>query len=178
MDALLGVLGVFAFLGLCCLGLWIADRIRYPKLMPEQRAEHARRFRERLHNPNFELLEAHYACEFPAALKALYANAEELNRGDFEVAESPDASEDKRWYIAFYEPADAEALAHQWLGTEQYFEFANDGCGNGYMIDPSLPDPEVLFHDHETGEFTPVCDSLANFLSWPRIEIPARDGKA
>lgn len=169
ISTIAGILSVIAFIGLCCLGLWIADRFRYPKLTPEERAEHARRYRERLHTPDFEVLEAHFGYTFPSALKALYADTEELNRFDFEVAESPDSPEDERWYIAFYEPADAEALRYRWGGTEQYFAFADDGCGNGYMVDPSLDDPEVLFHDHETDEFTPVCDSLTKFLSWAKI---------
>ena len=74
----------------------------------------------------------------------------------------------KSWYLAFYEPADAQSLAESWEGCEPYFLFANDGCGNDYMIKPGVSDPEVLFHDHETGEIVQVAPSLSLFLASPK----------
>jgi hypothetical protein len=67
-------------------------------------------------------------------------------------------------------PADLNSVKDAWPGTERFFSFANDGCGNGYFIDPTLDDPEVLLHDHESGELTPVAGRLSEFMKWPRVE--------
>jgi hypothetical protein len=133
--------------------------------------EYSRRFKERLRQPNLDAVAKHFGCQLPRALVGLYQNQTELVRGDFQVAPSVDASKDERWYIGFYEPADAESLEDSWPGSEKYFLFANDGCGNDYLIDPALEDPPVKFHDHETGEISHVCDTLSQFMTWPRIEV-------
>ena len=44
---------------------------------------------------------------------------------------------------------------------------------NGYLIDPKEEDPAVLFHDHETGELSRVCDRFTEFMRWPRLEVKA-----
>jgi hypothetical protein len=72
--------------------------------------------------------------------------------------------------VAYYQPADAETVRESWPGLEKYFAFANDGCGNEYLIKPGDDDPPVLFHDHETGELTRVSDHFSEFMQWPRLE--------
>ena len=106
----------------------------------------------------------------PASLVSLYRDEREILRGDFSVAASPDAAEENRWDIAFYMPADLRSVKEAWPGTEKYFAFADDGCGNGYLVNPRLSDPPVLFNDHDTGELSQVADRLSDFMRWPRIE--------
>lgn len=92
-------------------------------------------------------------------------------RSNFEIMKSIDAPEGERWYIANYEPADEASVEYSWPGIEKYFAFADDGSGNGYIIDPKETDPPVLFHDHETGEIVRVCDHFTDFMRWPRFKI-------
>ena len=162
------LVGIFVLLPIGVLHL----KERLQGQSPAEMAEYSQRFTERLHQPDFGALESHYGASVPAALRALYSNSEELGRGDFEVAPRIDADEEDRWFMEFYQPADSEALKVFWPGTERYFAFADDGAGNEYLIDPRLPDPPVQFHDHETGEFSPVCDSFVEFMTWPRWTTP------
>jgi len=90
-----------------------------------------------------------------------------LQREEFEVAASASAS---RWSIAYYVPADARTVQEGMAGKRQYFEFANDGLGNGYFIDPTRDDPCVFFEDLETGKLEKVCDRFTEFMKWPRFE--------
>jgi hypothetical protein len=135
----------------------------------------AKQFTERLLHPNLAVLEAHFKHPMPAGIRALYANRQELERGDFIVARGPDAPEDARWYVAYYQPADEQGLQDAWPEVKELFAFADDGCGNEYVIDPKLEDPPVQFYDHETGEFSPVCDTLSDFMRWPRFDAEAFD---
>ena len=141
----------------------------------KKREEHARRFKERLLNPDFLAIEKHFGSPLPQALMALYRNPAELNCGDFELERPEDEGGEDEFFIGFYEPADEESLKVFWPGTECYFTFANDGAGNGYMIDPRLPDPPVLFHSHESGEFEQVSDHVSKFLKWKKAEYIDED---
>ncbi len=132
--------------------------------------EYARQFNQRLQTPDFAALERNFGCPVPQPVRALYENKQEVMRQDFEVAATPEAPAVERWSVAFYQPADQENVRDAWPGLEKYFAFADDGCGNGYLIDPREADPPVLFHDHETGEMSRVSDHFTEFMSWPRRE--------
>ena len=146
-------------------------RDRTGRRSKESIEDYSKRFEVRLVNPDFTAVERHFGRPLPDSVRTLYANRNELAMGDFEVAATVEAPEDARWYIAFYEPADFETVANAWPGTEQYFAFANDGSGNGYLVDPGEEDPPVLYHDHETGEMSSVCDRFSVFMKWPRFEV-------
>ncbi len=135
--------------------------------------EYSRQFTERLQHPDFPAVEKHFGRPLPTCVQALYADRQELLRGDFEVAAVRDAAPEHRWYVAFYQPADGQSAKDTWPGLEKYFAFADDGCGNGYLVDPKEEDPAVLFHDHETGELSGVCDRFTEFMRWPRMEVRA-----
>lgn len=125
-------------------------------------------FEQRLKNPKFEELEKHFRRPFPQGIKALYSNPDEIQKENFQViAESADGKE-TIWSIAYYQPADLENVRDASSKTNEVFEFANDGSGNGYTIDPLLDDPPVMFDDHETGEWDKVADTFAKFMAMPR----------
>src|SRR6185312_13452224 len=95
-----------------------------------------KRFEERLLNPDFGGLEKHFGRALPQGLKALYGNREEILKENVQVI-GTDAEGNKRtWDIAFFQPADLENVREAWPDTKEVFEFANDGCGNGFTIDP------------------------------------------
>jgi hypothetical protein len=166
LKTILGIGAIFVALPLAI--LFLRDRLSRPSR--KKLDEYARRFNQRLANPDFAALEQHFGRPLPAALRTLYLDPQERMRDNFEVAPSVDAPRAIRWQVAYCQPADAESLRDMWPGTEELFAFADDGCGNAYLVDPRLPDPPVLFHDHESGEMEPVCDRLSEFMHWPRIE--------
>lgn len=156
------------YVGLPIALLVARDRFRRPSR--EKIEEYSRQFIERLHHPDFSAVEKHFGRPLPSCVRNLYADRAELLREDFETAASLDASPEHRWYVAFYQPADDQSAKDTWPGLEKYFAFADDGCGNGYLIDPREEDPAVHFHDHETGNMTRVCDRFSEFMQWPRLE--------
>lgn len=148
---------------------WLRIRDRLIQPSRDKFAEYSRQFTERLENPDLPAVEELFGHPFPPSVQMLYANRRELLRQDFEVAAAPDADSARRWYLAFYQPADRESARETWPGLVKYFAFANDGCGNEYLIDPREDNPPVLFHDHETGELSRVCDHFSEFMAWPRL---------
>jgi len=102
------------YLGLPLLIVWANDKIfhRFPSKAKIE--EYSRRFKERLLNPNFAAVEAHFKRPVPEELKKLYADKNEILRGDFEVQTKSRQNTDDCWYIAFYNPADEENLVDVW----------------------------------------------------------------
>ena len=127
-------------------------------------------FRQRLREPDLDAVARHFKCTLPESLTDLYGNQEELGRDLFKVARSIDAPEDAWWHVAFYLPADSESCKTVWPGTETYFSFASDVFGDEYLVDPTLADPPVKYYWHESGEIEHVCDSLSEFMTWPRVD--------
>lgn len=158
---------VCLMVGLPVLILLVRDRVTRPSRKEIDDA--SRRFLERLNNPDLAALERHFGVPMPQSLVELYGNRAELMRGDFQVAPSSETPADERHRVAYYQPADAQSAGDSWSGLEKYFAFADDGCGNAYLIDPTETDPCVYFHDHETGEMTKVCQHLSEFLRWPKF---------
>ncbi|MFM8471442.1 MAG: SMI1/KNR4 family protein [Limisphaerales bacterium] len=148
--------------------LWLMDKLFRRTPTKAEIEEQSRHFQERLLAPEFAAVEAHFNATLPEQLKQLYSNKEEILRGDFEVEVAHTTDENGPWFIAFYEPADMDSVREAWPGCEPYFAFANDGCGNDYLIKPGTADPEVVFHDHETGEMVQVAPSLSAFLASPK----------
>ncbi len=122
----------------------------------------------RFGNVAWEALAKKYGCRVPDALIKLYdGNLSEPE--NIIVAQCLDAPEDKQWFIAYFYPVDSKT----WGDREKFFEFANDGGGNGYIVDPRMDDPPVFFYDHEGGTFKYVCDTLSEFITWP--QLPSED---
>lgn len=167
-DFAIAVILVFGLLiGLPVAMLCVRDWVTRPSKQQIDKAH--TRFNERLRNPDLPAVEKHFGHPLPECLRSFYEDRQELLRGDFETAAIPNPAADDRWYVSFYQPADAESVESAWPGTEKYFAFANDGGGNDYLIDPKEQDPAVLFHDHETGDIQLVCEHFTEFMKWPRM---------
>lgn len=132
---------------------------------------YSRQFIHRLQHPDFAAVAKHFGHPLPECVRALYADKEELMRSNFAIAASVAVPEEERWYVADYQPADGPSVQDTWPGLEKYFAFSDDGTGNRYLIDPAESDPPVLFHDHETGELSRVCDHFTEFMRWPRMKV-------
>ena len=133
---------------------------------------HCREFRNRQMNPDPEAFQRHFGHTLPQALRGLYEDAEERIRSDFTVSAPHATQEQGVWTIAYYNPLDMRSFQDCGEGQEGLFAFADDGCGNAYLIDPSQADPEVRFHDHETGMMETVCPRFSEFLLWTRHTHP------
>ena len=165
-QTILGLLIIF--IGLPLFIVWLNDKIfhRYPRRC--ELDEYSKRFTERLLAPQFAELENHFGCAIPEEIKCLYEDKAEIQKGDFEVTMAASDGSQQTWTVAFYEPADLESVRDGWQECDHLFAFANDGCGNEYVINPKETNTRVSFYDHETGEFTVVASSLSEFLQAPR----------
>jgi hypothetical protein len=167
-DILVPIVYVLVTVGLAFAFLFLRDLIFNRPPSKETVAAFAKRFEERLRKPDFEGLERHFGHSLPQGLKVLYKNQEEVLTGDFELIANHDNNETNIWYIAYYQPVDLLNVKDACPDTKQVFEFANDGCGNGYTIDPKLKDPPVIFYDHETGKWRKVANSFSEFMAMKR----------
>lgn len=161
---------VVGLVGLAFGLLLVRDRVRRRRTTTGEMAAYSKRFLERLAKPDFAALEKHFGHVFPPALKAFYADTAAVSAGEFELLATSANGEIDRWHVAFFQPADLEHVADTWPAASEVFEFANDGGGNGYTIDPRADDPPVMFYDHETGEWQHVAPNFAGFLALPRRE--------
>lgn len=167
-DTLITVIFLLAVLVLLPIALLLL-RDRFDKPSPQQIRDAQNQLAKRLKCPEFEALERHYCCEFPECVKQLYSDMPELLQEEFEVADPDHRLREETLYVAFYQPADLQTVEEMWPGNSNYFAFANDGCGDEYLIDPNESDPAVLLHNHETGEKRIVAQRFTDFMRWNRI---------
>jgi hypothetical protein len=141
----------------------------------KRRAESAfasERFRKRIESPDLEALERHFGHPLSASLRALYADRRLIMSQDVVVAVANPLERSKDSYIAWFEPADAEALGSPMPGCEGLFPFAGNGAGDQFLVNPTHPDPEVLYYLHETGEKASLGVPLSAFMAAPRGPLP------
>jgi len=165
-DALTGAACFLVMLVLAGGLLFLNDRL-FRRSKPKKEAA-ARVYENRLLNPDIAGLEKHFGHALPAGLKDLFKNQAEVLRENFTVSRIGMDGKGQSWDIAFYEPLDLEHVNEAWPDMKEVIEFANDGCGNGFTVDPRLDDPPVMFYDHETAEWEQVAKNLAEFLAMKR----------
>lgn len=149
--------------------LSLVDRYRYPQLSRKERERIQQELKDRLLNPDFESVEKHFEHSIPAALRSLYEDRDAILQMEFSTAKDAGVNERGRFYISSFEPMDMKNVNNSYIACEKYFCFANDGCGNSYMVDPGLSDPPVMFHNFEELKIEAVGSSLSEFLSWPKF---------
>lgn len=127
--------------------------------------DYSARFKVRQLQPDFAAFASRYGCEVSPVLRALQSDPVRMHEGDFDVhlPSSPDP-----YYVAWFEPMDDEHMSIVWPGTEGLYPFANDGCGNAYLVNPHDADSEVSYYDHETGERDLLAVRLSEFLTAKR----------
>jgi hypothetical protein len=123
--------------------------------------EQKARFEQRRLQPDYAAFKSHYGCEPPLSLRQLYGDRETLLDGDFEIRLP---SSRRPWSVAWFEPMELDT----WADIEGFYAFANDGCGNLYIVALQGDDPEVFFLDHETGEREALGVCLSQFLATER----------
>jgi hypothetical protein len=141
--------------------LWLrhlrrARQTRDKKSRQKQRAA----FEHRQLHPDYAAFAAHYGCEPPPPLRRLYEDRETVLADNFEVI----VPSGDPYFVAWFEPMNEP----EWPDLDGFYSFANDGCGNQFLINPRESDPEVFFNDHETGERESLGLRLSQFLVAPR----------
>jgi len=167
-DVLVPIVYVLTVVTLAVACLLLNDRISRRRPSKKEMAAFAKRFEERLLKPDFYSLEKHFGHALPKQLKALYENRIEILKRDFEVVGNVMGDEKNVWYISYYQPADLENVRDASPIAKEAFEFANDGCGNCYTIDPRLDNPPVMFFDHEDGKWSKVANNFSEFMAMTR----------
>ncbi len=155
-PALLGIAGLF----------WVMLRGR-AKAAAELEA-----FKKRLASPDLDGLERHLGHPLPASLRTLYSDHDLIMSYDILIAVPNPLEQGDESYIAWFEPGDVASLGAAWPGCEGLFPIASNGAGDQFLIDPRRPDPEVIYHRHETGERRGLGVTLSAFLAAPRRPVP------
>ena len=137
----------------------------------ESVASAAARYRERVASPDLDGLEQHLGHSLPESFRALYRDRGLITSENIVVAVPNPLEKSESSYIAFFEPADIETLDHPWPGCEGLFPFANNGAGDQFLVDLTQPDPDVVYHLHETGEQVSLGVPLSAFIAAPRGEV-------
>jgi len=159
------VLVVVVFLPL--MGLWKL-RIRRNKTLAAERALANERYENALRHPDYPAFAARYGCAPPAPLRQLYESASSDLAGGFELRFP---SFPKAFFIAYFMEIGNENMSIVWPGTEGFFPFADDGCGNRYIVNPGEADPLVYFYDHELHERESLNVTLSQFLAAKRAKV-------
>lgn len=130
-------------------------------------------FRDRLLHPKWAVIEAALGREVPRVLRELHATPEDLLRTRFYYA-APDGS--RRAWVDLFLPMDDEALRPYGRPLPPGgIAFADDEHGDPYFF---IPDPTpygdgpvyVMGPSHGTDGVERVADSLADMLTWPRVQ--------
>ena len=148
---------------------WLASRAQR-----KQRVEGslvAERFRKRMESPDLAGLERQIGRPLSPSLRALYADRELVISKDIVLAVPNPLEGSKDSYIAWFEPADAEALRSPRQGGDGLFPFANNGAGDQFLVDPKQADPEVVYYLHETAEKMSLGIPLSAFIAAARGRV-------
>jgi len=129
--------------------------------------EQSERYSRRLDNPDFRALETYFRHPLPDPLKALYRDKSRINSENILVDVPNPGESEPTSFIAFFEPLDRESVRHPWPGCEKLLPFANNGLGDMFMIDPTQPDPEVLYYLHENRTLVRLGVTMSKFLTAP-----------
>src|SRR5262245_1247965 len=111
--------------------LWLMNRLLVGRPMTtEQLAEQERQIRERLLQPKWDELCAHFGQSMPQSLRDLYSNRGLVIRTNFFVQPPGSHDESADHFIARFEPADSQAVVDTWFPIgEARFPFATDDFG-------------------------------------------------
>ncbi len=130
-------------------------------------------FTERLHNPNFEIVERHFAHPVPEALRRHHANHQKVDQCDFNIMVGAELNP---WFIGGFTPIDENSVQF-FEGFERFLDIADDGSEGLYFVDPTQADPEVFYFELDDYELTSCGCTLSEFLTSPRRDgYPKDDG--
>jgi SMI1 / KNR4 family (SUKH-1) len=177
LNALLILLGCFAlFVVLPVLILVVRDRIRQRlrRQTPSQRDARLKAWCQRIFHPKADEVEASCGGMLPKRLLAMYVQPDSLLDSNFQVCAPTKDPAKESWWIGDFIPLSAED--QKWTCDLSEFGkgfcFAGDGMGNFYWVPVDVErrdDAPVYFACHDPWGNEKVCDSLDEFLSWPRV---------
>ena len=75
-------------------------------------------------------------------------------------------------YVAWFEPADPEAVSFLPSVCEGLLPVADNGAGDRFLIDPRQSDPELFYFTHEDDALESTGVRLSEFLNARRRPVP------
>lgn len=167
-DATAITLGGIGFSIVAAGAVWIQARLNRKRQAED--AAIAAELERRLRSPDLAAIEKHLGHPLPRSLHALYADQELVLSDDVLIGVPNPVEKDSECYVAWFEPGDLQnLLAQRWPGCEGLFPIAT---GDEFLVELRDPDPEVLYHLHETGEKRGTGARLSAFVSAPRRPVP------
>lgn len=109
------------------------------------------------------MIQRHFGKPISVNLAQLYSNVKEILRHDIEKVVSG-AQEDENIYVAWYEPLDELSLQYRWPSHPKLFQFADDGSGSKYAVDPTDEEGGIFYLEHESGDIRPSGVKISEFL--------------
>jgi len=180
MDALLTLLAVFGLLVVLPVLILLARdklRHRHHRETVSQRDARLKAWCLRMFHPKPDEVEASCGGLLPKRLLAMYEQTDLLLDRDFKICAPGKNRSRESWWIGDFIPLSAEDQKWTCDLTEfgKGFCFAGDGMGNFYWVPVEgerKDDAPVYFACHDPYGNEKVCDTLDEFLSWPRITKP------
>jgi hypothetical protein len=129
------------------------------------------KFEKRLASPDLDGLERHLGHALPASFCAMYQDRDLIMSDNILIGVPNPLENDDECYVAWFQPADTENIGAAWPGCDGLFPIADDGAGDQFLVDLRQPDPEVIYHLHETAERRGLGVSLSAFLAAPRRPV-------
>ncbi|MCE5326840.1 MAG: SMI1/KNR4 family protein [Planctomycetaceae bacterium] len=140
------------------------SRKRRKEQVEQERAAALEKFTQRQMNPQYDLIAEIYGKPISQSLRALYDNKVEILKENVEKI-VPGQSEDRWLCISWYDPMDREHIEEQWNPESRCYEFADDGSGSKYVVDPTDDNAQIYYFDHEGQEMKPTGATMVQFLS-------------
>ena len=172
---IIALLGLFVLLPVFI--LWMRDKIRSLRRRetPLQRDARQEATRARLLHPNVDEAEAFCGGRIPQKLLDMYADSDLLLGRNFQVCAPGTGPHKDSWWIGDFVPLHKQ---DQELTTDltEFGKgccFAGDGMGNFYWVPVDAEhrnDAPVFFACHDPWGNEKVSETLAEFLSWPRVQ--------
>ena len=119
---------------------------------------------QELLNPDWPLVERHFGCLMPPALKEFYADPTKILQSRFDL----DAPKYGRIHVWSFSTIDHRTIEF-FEGYERFIDLASNGGEGSYFFDPKEPNPHVYMYDTGDNKLYPMGLTLSNFLGAPRL---------
>lgn len=146
---------------------WLLQRHRRSNDERQQQARiAAETLKRRLLKPDYDVIARRFGKPISSELRRLYSDRDEIVK-DCVNKQPVGSREDEGIFVCWYVPLDEEAISDQWHHDDGLFDFADDGTGSRYTVDPTDDNAEIHYFQHEDQTFRPTGVKLRELLSLP-----------
>lgn len=143
---------------------WLCEKVNQREA--KRREENQRIAASALHrllSPDFDMIRRRFGKPISHELRQLYSSDEILKENV--LKQPPGSRRGEGIGISWYIPMDEEALGEQWHKDDGYLDFANDGTGGCYTVDPTDNDAVIHYYHHEDGSIGSTGVKLRDLMS-------------